>query len=101
MEPPSDQRHLDRLGIFYFVPFLPEVPLHPLKSLIAGHADDFEIKDAFEKYRSLGGQPETLTSNDWLVLRAKLVGSRRPARDVREPVPEEVLHDIHFRYNMS
>ncbi|KAJ7915179.1 hypothetical protein B0H13DRAFT_2000692 [Mycena leptocephala] len=101
MEPPSDQRHLDRLGIFYFVPFLPEVPLRPLDSLIAGHADDFEVKDTFEKYRSLGGQPTTLTSNDWLVLRSKLVGSPRPARSGREPVPEDVLYDIHFRYNAS
>ncbi|KAJ7814527.1 hypothetical protein B0H14DRAFT_2850356 [Mycena olivaceomarginata] len=101
MEPPSDQRHLDRLGIFYFVPFLPEVPLCPLDSLIAGHAEDFEVKDTFEEYRRLGGQPTTLTSNDWLVLRAKIVGSRRPARGGRERVPEDVLHDIHFRYNPS
>ncbi|KAJ7686813.1 hypothetical protein B0H17DRAFT_1136677 [Mycena rosella] len=103
MEPPSDQRHLDRLGIFYFVPFLPEVPLRPLDSLIAGHADDFEVKDAFEEYRRLGGQPTTLTSNGaerrLVDVAAKLVGSRRPARDRREPVPEDVLHDIHFRYN--
>ncbi|KAJ7589605.1 hypothetical protein C8J56DRAFT_1049246 [Mycena floridula] len=56
MEPPSDQRHLNRLGVFYFVPFLPEVPLQPLDSLIVAHADKFEVKDPFEEYRRLGGK---------------------------------------------
>ncbi|KAJ7675657.1 hypothetical protein DFH06DRAFT_1317817 [Mycena polygramma] len=101
LEPPSDQRHLDRLAIFYFVPFLPEVPLRPLASLIAGHADDFEVKDVFEEYRRLGGQPETISANDWYVLRSKLVGTRRPPKSGGERVPEDVLHDIHFRYNTS
>ncbi|KAJ7675634.1 hypothetical protein DFH06DRAFT_1466473 [Mycena polygramma] len=95
------QRHLDRLAIFYFVPFLPEVPLRPLASLVTGHADDFDIKDAFDEYRRLGGQPTTIISNDWLVLRSRLVGTRRPPQGRRDRVPADVLHDIHFRYNAS
>ncbi|KAJ7675640.1 hypothetical protein DFH06DRAFT_1122468 [Mycena polygramma] len=83
--PPS----LDRLAIFYFVPFLPEVPLRPLASLIAGHADDFEVKDVFEEYRRLGGQPETISANDWYILRSKLVGTRRPPKSGGERVPED------------
>ncbi|KAJ6566508.1 hypothetical protein B0H19DRAFT_1257717 [Mycena capillaripes] len=76
MEPPSDQRHLNRLGIFYFVPFLPDVPLRPLDSLITGHPENFEVKDPFEEYRRLGGQPMTLTSNGAV---RRLVGVAREA----------------------
>ncbi len=52
---------LDRLGIFYFVPFLAEVKLTVLDypSLRALGA-----KDVFEEYYQLGGEP--LTSNGWL-----------------------------------
>ncbi|KAJ6505813.1 hypothetical protein C8R47DRAFT_1209759 [Mycena vitilis] len=99
MEPPSDQRHLDRLGVFYFVPLLPEVLLRPLDSLIAAHAGSFEVKDALEEYRRLGGQ--TLTSEDWWVFRSKLVGTRRPPRRERDRVPEDALYDIHFRVTSS
>ncbi|THV01971.1 Clavaminate synthase-like protein [Dendrothele bispora CBS 962.96] len=58
VEPPEDQRHLDRLGIVYFIPFLPDAKLslidHPsLKELGA--------KDVWEEYHKLGGKP--LTSN--------------------------------------
>ncbi|KAL0072504.1 hypothetical protein AAF712_000267 [Marasmius tenuissimus] len=54
-------------------------------------------KDVFEEYYQLGGQP--LSSNEWLVLKSKLVGTRRVKRENREPV--DVLEDIHFRYNSS
>ena len=47
---------LDRLGVFYFVPFLPDVVLSPLDnpSLRALGA-----KDLFEEYYAVGGQPMT------------------------------------------
>ncbi|KAK7473186.1 hypothetical protein VKT23_001285 [Stygiomarasmius scandens] len=92
IEPPEDQRHLKRLGIFFFVPFLPEVKLslidHPsLRTLGA--------KDAFEEYYQLGGKP--ITSAEWLVMKSKLVGTKRVKREKRGPI--DVLEDIHFRYN--
>jgi hypothetical protein len=47
---------LDRLGVFYFVPFLPDVVLSPLNhpSLCALGA-----KDLFEEYYAVGGKPMT------------------------------------------
>ncbi|KAK7441025.1 hypothetical protein VKT23_016806 [Stygiomarasmius scandens] len=92
IEPPEDQRRLDRLGIVYFIPFLPDVKLslidHPsLKELGA--------KDVWEEYHKLGGK--TLTSNDWIMRRSKLVGTKRVERLEREP--EGVLDDIHFRHH--
>ncbi|KAL0571098.1 hypothetical protein V5O48_010865 [Marasmius crinis-equi] len=94
IEPPEDQRHLDRLAIFYFVPFLPDVKLSSI-----GHPSLHErgAKDIFEEYHQLGGKP--LTSSDWLVMKSKLVGTKRIKRDKREAV--DVLEDIHFRYNPS
>ncbi|KAG7091235.1 hypothetical protein E1B28_010286 [Marasmius oreades] len=90
--PPADQEHLDRLGIFYFVPFLPEVELslldHPSLHQLGG-------KDVFEEYYQLGGKP--ITSNEWLVMKSKLVGTKRVKREKREAI--DVLEDIHFRYN--
>ncbi|KIJ46309.1 hypothetical protein M422DRAFT_66834 [Sphaerobolus stellatus SS14] len=93
-EPPEDQRHLRRLGIFYFVPFLSDVIMTPLdhpslKSLGA--------KDPFQEYYALGGKP--LTSEEYLVAKSKLVGTKRVKRERREPL--NVLEDIHFRYNPS
>ncbi|KAF5355496.1 hypothetical protein D9758_006361 [Tetrapyrgos nigripes] len=92
IEPPEDQRYLKRLGIFFFVPFLPEVQLrvidHPsLRKLGA--------KDMFDEYYRLGGKP--LTQAEWLVMKSKLVGTKRVQREKREPV--DVLEDIHYRYN--
>jgi len=47
---------LDRLGVFYFVPFLPDIVLKPLDhpSLHALGA-----KDVFEEYYAHGGKPMT------------------------------------------
>jgi hypothetical protein len=47
---------LDRLGVFYFVPFLPEIELSPLDypSLRA-----IGVKDVFEEYYALCGKPMT------------------------------------------
>ena len=52
----STHTSLDRLGVFYFVPFLPDVVLSPLDhpSLRALGA-----KDLFEEYYALGGKPMT------------------------------------------
>ena len=103
---------LDRLGVFYFVPFLPNVVLSPLDhpSLRALRA-----KDRFEEYYALGGKPMTsgglwpatikhcfflkLVHLEWLVERSKLVGTKRVIRQERGP--RDVLEDIHFRYNPS
>lgn len=47
---------LDRLGVFYFVPFLPEVELSPRDyPSLRGVG----VKDVFEKYYALGGKPMT------------------------------------------
>ncbi|KDQ32608.1 hypothetical protein PLEOSDRAFT_1098607 [Pleurotus ostreatus PC15] len=56
IEPPEDQRHLDRLGIFYFVPFLGDTVLKPIDH---PSIHKFGIKDFFEEYYALGGKPIT------------------------------------------
>ncbi|KAF8805899.1 Clavaminate synthase-like protein [Phlegmacium glaucopus] len=91
-EPPGDQRHLERLGVFYFVPFLPDIVLSPLDcpSLSA-----LGVKDVFEEYYALGGKP--MTSEEWLVERSKLVGTTRVVRQSKGT--RDVLEEIHFRYN--
>ncbi|THV01967.1 Clavaminate synthase-like protein [Dendrothele bispora CBS 962.96] len=92
VEPPKDQRHLDILGIVYFTRLLSEVKL----SLI-NHSSLKELgaKDVWEEYHKLGGK--TLTSNDWITRRSKLVGAKRIKR--LEGDPEGVLDDIHFRHH--
>ncbi|KAF5371670.1 hypothetical protein D9758_003536 [Tetrapyrgos nigripes] len=92
IEPPEDQRHLDRLALVYFFPFLPDVKLslidHPsLKKLGA--------KDVWEEYHKLGGK--VLTSTDWIDRRSKLVGTKRLEREDKDA--ESVLDDIHFRHH--
>lgn len=47
---------LDRLGVFYFVPFLPDVVLSPLDR---PSLRDLGAKDRFEEYYALGGKPMT------------------------------------------
>ncbi|KAL4259063.1 Isopenicillin N synthase-like superfamily protein [Pleurotus pulmonarius] len=94
IEPPEDQRHLDRLGIFYFVPFLPDTILKPID-----HPSIRKLgsNDVFEEYYALGGKP--ITAEEWLVERSKLVGKKRTKREKREP--RDILEEIHFRYNPS
>jgi len=75
VEPPSDQRHLKRLGVFYFVPLLPDITLRPLEQLTASVAkmdSKFKVVDSFTEYYTRGGQP--LTSLDWVTFRSSLVG---------------------------
>jgi len=95
-EPPEDQRHLDRLGVFYFVPFLPEVVLSPIDH---PSLRTLGVKDIFEEYYALGGKP--MTSGEWLVERSKLVGTTRVACQSKSKGTRDVLEDIHFRYNPS
>ncbi|KAF9050258.1 hypothetical protein BJ165DRAFT_994366 [Panaeolus papilionaceus] len=51
---PEDQRHLERNGMFYFVPFLPDVPLIPIE-----HPTIYKRggKNLFEEYFKQGGKP--------------------------------------------
>ncbi|KAJ8469740.1 hypothetical protein ONZ45_g2167 [Pleurotus djamor] len=91
MEPPEDQRHLDRLGIFYFVTLLQDIVLKPIDhpSLVAMGSKDF-----FEEYYALGGEP--FTAEGWRSEKAKLVGTKRKQREKREAV--DVLEDVTYRY---
>ncbi|PPQ79070.1 hypothetical protein CVT24_012731 [Panaeolus cyanescens] len=97
-EPPEDQRHIDRPGMFYFVPFLAEVPLSPIN-----HPAIYKKggKDIFEEYYQHGGKP--MLSNEWLVERSKLVGKKRIEGDLDEfgqkkSAMRMALEDISYRY---
>lgn len=84
---------LRRLGLFYFVPFLPEVPLTPLDH---PSLRSLGAKNMFRDYLNLGGKP--LTSDEWMVRRAKLVGARRTEGKSEKGQADDLLQEIHFRY---
>lgn len=52
----STYASLDRLGVFYFVPFLPEIVLSPFDH---PSLRDLGQRDVFEEYYELGGKPMT------------------------------------------
>ena len=54
---------LDRLGVFYFVPFLPDVILSPIDH---PSLRDLGAEDLFKEYYALGGKPIT-SRGLWLV----------------------------------
>jgi len=89
-EPPEDQRHMRRLGIFYFSLPLSDVLLQPLKEF-----DNVEATDKFAEYRRLGGPP--MTCNDWAKVRTRLMGTKRPeTRKGDERTWQDAVYDLHF-----
>lgn len=62
---------LDRLGIFYFVPFLGDTVLKPIDH---PSIRKFGSKDFFEEYYELGGKPIIAEGAPPLFLSLRLVG---------------------------
>ncbi|KAF5378501.1 hypothetical protein D9615_007173 [Tricholomella constricta] len=72
-EPPADQRHLPRLGLFYFATMLPDIPMQPLEPLTARARPP--VEGTFDEFE--GKIP---TAHEWQIKRAKSTG--RPADGV-------------------
>jgi isopenicillin N synthase-like dioxygenase len=93
-EPPEDQRQRDRFGLFYFVPFLGDVPLSPINHPALERQG---AKDIFKEFYDHGGKP--LLSDEWLVERSKLIGTKRPTDE--KDGARKALYDIAYRYSQT
>ncbi|KDR81229.1 hypothetical protein GALMADRAFT_136256 [Galerina marginata CBS 339.88] len=82
-EPPSDQRHVPRLGLFYFATMLPEIPLRPLKPLASQSKPP--PNGIFDEFN--GTIP---TAGEWQIRRAQVTGKQADRELVEKRFPVQL-----------